>query len=134
MRQSGYWYVHTILTKTTFQIIWWISAIIDMNSSRYDKYLFIGDFNLETSETALRNFCYLCKLKNLVSELTCLNNPDNLSCIDLFLTNCWRNFQDIQIIETGLSDFHKMNLRVLKMYFTKQKQEFSTEIIKNLII
>ena len=96
---------------------------IDINSSDYDKYLFIRDFNSETSETALRNFCDLCKLKNLVSELTSFKNPDNLSSIDLFLTNCSRHFQDAQVIETGLSDFHKMNLRVLKMYFTKQKLE-----------
>ena len=33
-----------------------LSKIIDRNSSRYDKYLCIGDFNLETFETALRNF------------------------------------------------------------------------------
>ena len=97
--------------------------IIDRNSSRYDKYLCIGDFNLENSETALRNFCDLYKLKNLVREPTCFKNPDNPSCIDLFLTNCSRSFQNTQVIETGLSDFHKMNLTVLKMFFTKQKHE-----------
>ena len=100
-----------------------LSKIIDRNSSRYDKYLCIGDFNSETSETALRNFCDLYKLKNLVREPTCFKNPDNPSCIDLFLTNCSRSFQDTQVIETGLSDFHKMNLTVLKMFFTKQKHE-----------
>ena len=100
-----------------------LSKIIDGNSSRYDKYLCIGDFSSETSETALRNFCDLYKLKNLVRERTCFKNPDNPSCIDLFLTNCSRTFQDTQVIETGLSDFHKMNLTVLKMFFTKQKHE-----------
>ena len=69
----------------------------------------------ETSETALRNFCDLYKLKNLVSEPTYFKNPDNPSCIDLFLTNCSRSFQDTQVIETGLSDFRKINLTVLKM-------------------
>ena len=43
--------------------------------------------------------------------------------IDLFLTNCSRSFQDSPVIEAGVSDFHKMNLTVLKMYFTKQKHE-----------
>ena len=76
-----------------------------------------------SSETALRNFCDLYQLKNLVREPTCFKNPDNPSCIDLFLTNCSRSFQDTQVIETGLSDFHKMNLTVLKMFFTKQKHE-----------
>ena len=54
--------------KTIFQII---CQIIDRNSSRYDKYFYIGDFNSETSETALRNFCDLYKLKNLVRKPTC---------------------------------------------------------------
>ena len=45
---------------------------------------------------------------------------DNPSCID---SKCSRSFQDIQVIEVGLSDHHKMNLTVWKMYFTKQKQE-----------
>ena len=66
-----------------------LNKIIDRNSSRYDKYLCVGDFNSETSETALRNFCDLYKLKNLVRKMTCFKNPDNPSCIDLFLTNCF---------------------------------------------
>ena len=100
-----------------------LSKIIDRNSSRYDKYLCIGDFNSATSETALRNFCDLYKLKNLVREPTCIKNPDNPSYINFFLTNCSRGFQDTQVIETGLSDFHKINLTVLKICFTKQKNE-----------
>ena len=94
---------------------------IDGNSFHYDKCLCIGYFNSQGSETSLINFCDLCKLKNLVYEPT--KNPDNLSCIDFFLTNCSRSFEDIQVIETGFSDFYKINLIVLKMYFTKQKQE-----------
>ena len=105
--------MNLILFKSQFAI----------NSSCYDKYICTGDFNLETSEAALRNFCDLYKLKNLVMERTCFINPDNPSCIDLFLRNCSRGFRDTQLIETGLSDFHKMNLTVLKMHFTKQKHE-----------
>ena len=94
-----------------------LSKIIDRNSFRYDQYICIEDFDSETSETALRNFCDLYKLKNLVREPTCFKNLDNPSCIDLFLTNCSRSFQDTQVIETGLSDFYKINLTVLKMFF-----------------
>ena len=79
-----------------------LSKIIDRNSSRYDKYLCAGDLrtsgDLETSETALRNLCDRYKLKNLVREPTCFKNPYNPSCIDLFLTNCSRSFQDTQEI------------------------------------
>ena len=75
-----------------------LSKIIDKNSSRYDKYLCLRDFNSETSETTLRHFCDLYKLKILVREPTCFKNPDNPSCIDLFLTNCSNSFQDTQVI------------------------------------
>ena len=80
-----------------------LSKIIDKNSSRYDKYLCKGEFNLETSEIALRYFCDLYKLKNFVREPNCFKNPDSFS--HLFLTNCSRRFQDTHVIETGLSDF-----------------------------
>ena len=80
-----------------------LTKIIDRNASRYDKHLCIGDFNSETSEVALRNFCDLYKLKDLVREQTCFKNTDNPSCIDLFLINCSRSVQDTQVIETGFS-------------------------------
>ena len=34
-----------------------LSKVIDRNCSHYGKYLCIGDFNSETSETALRHLC-----------------------------------------------------------------------------
>ena len=80
-----------------------LDKIIDRNCSCYDIYLCIGDFNLETSETALTDFCDLYKMKNLVREPTCFKNPDNSSCTDFFLTNCSRNFQDKLEIKL---DFH----------------------------
>ena len=111
-----------------------LSKIIERDSSCYDKYLCIG-FKLKTSETALRNFCDLYKLTNLVRELTYFKNPYNPLFINLLLKNCSRNFQDTrQLIKTGLSNFHKMNLTVLKMYFNKKNMKpFSTGVIKNLM-
>ena len=40
-----------------------------------------------------------------------------------FFTNWSRSFQDTQVIEIGLSDFHKMNIKVLKIFFSKQKHD-----------
>ena len=40
-----------------------------------------------------------------------------------FFTNWSRSFQDTQVIEIGLSDFHNMNITVLKMFFSKQKND-----------
>ena len=43
------------------------------------------------------------------------------SCIDLFLTNQQQCFQQIQAIETSISDFHKMVLvAVIKIYYKNQ--------------
>ena len=65
-----------------------LSKIIDRNSSCYDKYLCIGDFNSETSETALKIFCDFYKLKDklwsLSTELTCFKNLDILVSNKLF--------------------------------------------------
>ena len=99
-----------------------LNKIIDRKISSYDKYVCIGYFYSETYKAALRNLCDLCKLKNLVREPTCFKNPRNPWCIDFLLTNC-KKFSRYQVIETCLSDFHKTNLTVLKMCFTKQKHE-----------
>ena len=50
-----------------------------------------------------------------------LQNPTNPSCVDLILINRPRSFQNSCTFETGLSDFLKMTLTVLKSSFAKQK-------------
>ena len=42
------------------------------------------------------------------------------------LTNKPKCFQNTCVLETGLSDFHKMTVTVLKMHFTKQKPKIIT--------
>ena len=64
--------------------------------------------------------------KNLVKEPTCFKNPDNPSCIDLFITNSYRSFQKTTTLSTGLSDFHKMTITVLKTTFPKAKPRIIT--------
>ena len=61
--------------------------------------------------------------KNIVSEKTCFKTKDNPSCIDLFITNSPNNFHSTSTITTGLSDFHKMVVMVLKATFTKSKSK-----------
>ena len=56
-----------------------------------------------------------------IKEPTRYKNPDNLSCIDLFLTNRPKCFQSTMTMETGISDFHKMVNTVLKTFYKKQK-------------
>ena len=69
-------------------------------------------------------YCYYAKRTMRTAIVSYLpKNPNNPSGIDLFLANCSRIFQDTHVTETGLSDFHKMDVTVLKMFFTKQKQK-----------
>ena len=59
-------------------------------------------------------------LKNLINEPTCFKNPINPSLIDLILTNKLRSFQNSKVIETGLSDHHKLTITVMRAHFQKQ--------------
>ena len=81
----------------------------------------MGDLNSEISENYLNGFCNVNSLKILNRGPTCFKNPNNLSCIDLFLTNRQQCFQQTCAIETGISDFHKMVVTVMKTHYKKQK-------------
>ena len=88
-----------------------LSKGLDNYIGNYDNILLLGYFYSEFSEPCLNDFCDIYNLKNLVKEPTCFKNPDNPSCIDLFLTNRPRTFQCTTTIETGISDFHKLESR-----------------------
>ena len=96
-----------------------IDRAIEFYSKTYDKILIAGDFNAQVSDIKLDAFCSIWKLKSLGKEPSCFKNPSNPSCIDLFLTNTIRSFQETQVFETGLSDFHKLLVTVLKGTFPK---------------
>ena len=97
-----------------------ISLALDVYSS-YDKFLLAGDFNIEEEESPLRDFLYEHNAKNLVKQKTCFKNIDNPSCIDLCITNCHRCFQNTTTLSTGLSDFHKMVITVMKKSIPKDE-------------
>ena len=82
--------------------------------------------NSEISEDHLSDFCASYNLKSLIKESTCFKNPNNPSCIDLILTNRARCFQNSCAIETGLSDFHKLAITVMKMTFKKMPPKIIT--------
>ena len=59
----------------------------------------------------------------MVKEKTCFKSIENPSCIDLFLTNHSNSFQSTTTIASGLSDFHKLVVTVLKTTFSKAKPQ-----------
>ena len=82
----------------------------------------------------MKYFCDIYHFKNLINIPTCYKNSLKPSCINLSLTNCSRSFQDTQVIETGPSDFHKMNITILKMFFSSANRSMRpsfSEIIKS---
>ena len=89
--------------------------------SNYDKFLVAGDFNVQENESSIQDFMDEFNATNLVKESTCYKNINNPSCIDLFLTNSCHSFQNTTTVSTGLSDFHKMIVTVLKTTFPKAK-------------
>ena len=95
-----------------------LGKAVDYYSENYDNFLVVGDFNTVESDQMVHNFMNGYALKNLVKEPTCFKS-DNPRCIDLILTNKHRSFQNTTTIATGLSDFHKMVLTVLKTTYRK---------------
>ena len=84
-----------------------ISRTLDTFSTKYENVLLLGDF-----DEAMKNFCSSYCLNSLIKQPTCFKNPENPSCIDLILTNKTRSFQSACVVETGLSDFHRMTISV----------------------
>ena len=98
-----------------------ISTALDKLSSKYENIILLGDFNVEIEEKNISDFTNIYNLRSLIKEKTCFKNPENPSCIDLILTNSPRSFQNSSVFETGLSDFHKMVVTVMKQHFPKLK-------------
>ena len=71
----------------------------------------------------MKPFCENYGLKNLIRQPTCYKNPSHPVRIDLILTNVPRSFQSTFVVETGVSDFHLMNLTVMtKSFRTNQSK------------
>ena len=88
-----------------------IGKVLDSFIGNYDKFLIVGDLNSEFG---------------LCHKSTCYKNPEKPSCIDPFLTNSPKSFQNSQTIETDLSDFHKLVVTILKMYLPNNQPKVIT--------
>ena len=97
-----------------------IGRVLDLYLASYDNYILVGDFNREVSDSHLQDFMLNFGLSNIVKDKTCFKNPNNPSCIDLFLTNKPRSFQNTTTFDTGISDFHKMVISSFKCKFEKR--------------
>ena len=103
-----------------------IGLALDVYTNRFDKFLLAGDFNIDADDDTLEEFMGDYLAKNLVKDPTCFKSSENPSCIDLFITNSYRSFQSTTTVSTGLSDFHKMTVTVLKTTYPKAKPRHLT--------
>ena len=103
-----------------------------MYSKFYERYMLIGDFNAEESEPCISQFLFEMNAKNIVKETICYKILSNPSCIDLVITSSSSSFQNTIAISTGLSDFHKMVITVLKQTLQRSSpKEFVYRDYKN---
>ena len=103
-----------------------------MYSKFYERYMLIGDFNAEESEPCISQFLFEMNAKNIVKETICYKILSNPSCIDLVITSSSSSFQNTMAISTGLSDFHKMVITVLKQTLQRSSpKEFVYRDYKN---
>ena len=93
---------------------------LDKLCKMYDSIILLGDFNSEMCEDAMQAFCNVYNLKSLINEPTCFKSIDNPSCIDLILTNKARSFIKSSVVETGLSDCHRLTITIMNTNFQKQ--------------
>ena len=97
----------------------------DSQLGQYEYFILTGGFNVEPNAGTMKNFCQFYGCKNIVKGKTCFKNPINPTCIDLIITNRPKPFQESEVIETGLSDFHQMSLTVMKVLYNKQKPKIT---------
>ena len=98
-----------------------LSNCLDLFSKKYTNFFLAGDFNSEETETVLSEFLNSHDAKNMVKEKTCFKSMNNPTCVDLLISNKEKCFKSAATIDTGLSDFHKMVLVVLKKKFERAK-------------
>ena len=108
-------------TKFIEQHLCHLGKGLDSLSSKFENFILLGDFNAEVTNSFMANFCETYNVSSLIKKPTCFKNPENPTCIDLILTNRKKSFQNSKLIETGLSDFHKLTVTVLKTFFMKQE-------------
>ena len=110
------------MAKCLIVVSFWIIQVpLESSISKLRKLLFMGDLNVEGHNGFLKEFCDLYNLKNLIKVPTCFKNPDFPTSIDVMFTTSYRSFHNSCAIETGLSDFHKMIVTVMKTNFQKKE-------------
>ena len=94
-------------------------------------------------DSSIKTSCSNFILTSMINKPTCYKNPGKPTCIDLILTDCPGSFQNSCVIKTGLSDFYKMIVTVMKTSYRKIEptvinyrdyKSFSNEVFRKLLL
>ena len=97
--------------------------------NKYDNLLLAGDFNINilrhtsNSSNHLSDLNDTFSLTNLVTDSTCFKSNKG-TLIDLMLTNKPKSFYKSHSFVTGLSDYHKLVVSILRTSFQKLPPKF----------
>ena len=101
-----------------------VNICIGKAVKNYDYVILAGDLNVDMDlpktdiKGLLKDLCDNFDLSNLINAKTCTKQIDG-SSLDVFLTNHPLCFQHTSVIETGMSDHHKMIGSFLKSTFRR---------------
>ena len=104
-------YIHTFLEQ--------VSKSLNELIKKFEYIVILGDFNAQITNIPMKDFCETYGMKHLITEPTCFKNAQNPTCIDLIMTNSPKSFQRSLCIETGISDYHKLTVTMLKGHYRK---------------
>ena len=76
----------------------------------------VVDFNIEPADKKFNAFCESHEFHNLIKSKTCFRSSSG-TCIDLIFTYQKHSFKNTSVIETGLSDFHRIIFTQMKLIF-----------------
>ena len=91
-----------------------LSTSLDIYSLQFDHLIILGNFDVEIENSEMKEFCLNYNLKSLIHTPTFSKTLKQLYA----LISNWHIFQSYCVVETGLSDFHKMTVAVMK-YLSK---------------
>ena len=115
----------------------------DLYSSTYENFIFLGNFNAGMEHSALKDYKNLYFLTSLISKPIYWKNCSNSTCINLILISRPKFWQSANVIETRLSDFHKIVITIIKTTLRKLKPKiinyreykiFSNDIFRGPIL
>ena len=86
----------------------------------YKNCVLLGDLNIVHDNTQLQNFCEPFLFEHLIKKLTCYKG-DTPAGIDHVITNIPKHFTKSIVLETGVSDHHKIIMTIFRSIFAKGK-------------